>query len=85
MANGLLITGNRQYEHIKSVDFVVENKVLKVDFLTDGHIDIIEMNEYYFTKKVYQGMADLACHFGFDCKIMIDGVDHTLSQGGQHG
>jgi len=73
LPNGLLIIGNRQYGHIKSVGLTVINETLIVNFFTDGHIDIVEMNEYYFTKKVYQGIADLACCFGFNHEILIDG------------
>jgi hypothetical protein len=74
LPKGLAIIGNRQYSHIKSAKLAVENAVLIVDFLTDGKIDIAEMNHYYFTKKVYHGIADLAQCFGLNYDIMIDGA-----------
>ncbi|MCL2353666.1 MAG: HD domain-containing protein [Defluviitaleaceae bacterium] len=78
LPNGLLIAGNRQYGHIKAVDFTIQNQTLKVNFISDGKIDIIEMNEYYFTKKVYQSIADLSLCFGLSYKIMIDGAELYL-------
>jgi hypothetical protein len=37
-------------------------------------IDIDEMNDYYFTKKIYQGIWDLACYFGLQHEVKIDGA-----------
>jgi len=75
LPRGLKLVGNRQYGHIMAVEIAIENEELTIDFLTDGEIDIAEMNEYYFTVKVFQGIADLARHFGLSHKIMFDGVD----------
>jgi len=77
LPSGLNTVGNRQYAHIKSVEIAVKDETLIVDFLTDGNIDISEMNEYYFTDKVYQGIADLAHCFGLKYETMIDGVNYT--------
>jgi len=71
LPKGLTLVGNRQYRHIKSVGITIKNDILTVDFLTDNKINIAEMNEYYFTNKVYQGIADLACHFGLNHEIQI--------------
>ena len=74
LPSGLLIAGNRQYAHIKSIDFIIKDKTLVVDFHTDSQIDVLEMNEYYFTKKVYQGIAELACCFGLSHEIRINKI-----------
>ena len=72
---GLLIVGNRQYGRTKSVEFSIESSALNVNFISNGQIDIAEMNEYYFTKKVFKGIAGLASHFGLGHRIAVDGED----------
>jgi len=75
LPQGRLIVGNRQYAHIRSVDFHIKDGKLIVEFNTDGEMDIDEMNEYYFTKKVFQSVEGLAVSFGLDYEILIDGLE----------
>ena len=72
LPEGLLIVGNRQYAHILSVDFYINKNKLTVDFKTDGQIDIDEMQEYYFTEKVFQSIKSLTSFFDLDYEILIN-------------
>jgi len=71
LPEGLQIPGNRQYAHIKSVDFDIKDNKLTVDFKSDGQIDIDEMKEYYFTEKVFQSIKSLADFLDLDYKILF--------------
>ena len=74
LPQGRLLAGNRQYAHIIFCDFNIKAEKLTVQFQTDGKIDLDEMNEYYFTKKVYRSIKDLAAIFGLNHEILIDGM-----------
>jgi HD superfamily phosphodiesterase len=70
---GLLINGNRQYANLKQVDFYINNRLV-VKFASNGHINIEEINNYYFTKKVMESIQDLANYFNLSHDVFIDGL-----------
>jgi HD superfamily phosphodiesterase len=70
---GLLINGNRQYAHLKPVDFDINDSLI-VKFTSNGKINIEEVNSYYFTKKVMESIQDLANYFNLPHDVFIDGI-----------
>jgi ubiquinone/menaquinone biosynthesis C-methylase UbiE len=72
LPEGLKIRGNRQYANIKSVDFGIKDGKLTVAFNTNGNIDMDEMNNYYYTRKVFKSVQDIADYFGLSHKILFD-------------
>jgi ubiquinone/menaquinone biosynthesis C-methylase UbiE/HD superfamily phosphohydrolase YqeK len=72
LTEGLKIRGNRQYANIKSVDFDIKDKKLTVIFNTNGKIDMDEMNNYYYTRKVFKSVQDIADYFGLKHKVLFD-------------
>jgi len=74
LPHGLMVAGNRQYAHIKGVNFWLGGGTFVVGFNTDGRMDIDEMIVYYFTKKIFRSIESVADCFGFEYEILIDEV-----------
>ena len=72
LPRGLSERGVRQYACIKTVDINIKNDTLIVKFKTNGKIDIPEMNEYYFTAKIFDAVDKLANFFRLKSQIYID-------------
>lgn len=75
---GLKVEGNRQYAHIKDIIIDITDGVLKVNFLTDYQIDMDEINNYYFTKKVFKAIESFAKKFNLDYRILMDNLPWYL-------
>ncbi len=69
---GKKIIGNRQYAHIEDIIININNNCLIVNFITDGNINIKELNEYYFTKKVFNAIKSFSNKVGLTWKILLD-------------
>lgn len=70
---GLTIPGNRQYAHIEDIDILIKDGILTISFLSDNRIDLKELNEYYFTKKVFNAIKSFANKLGLKYKVLLDG------------
>lgn len=53
---GEKVIGNRQYKYVKDIDVKIENKNMLINFLVDNHIDIAELEQYYFTEKIFKAI-----------------------------
>lgn len=69
---GKTIVGNRQYAYINDIKLNIVNKQLEINFLTDEKIDFIELNEFYFTKKVFKAIEAFANKMKLTFKVMLD-------------
>lgn len=69
---GKKIVGNRQYAHIEDIVININNNCLIINFITDGNIDIKEVSEYYFTKKVFNAVKSFANKVNLTWKILLD-------------
>ena len=69
---GKKIVGNRQYVHIEDIIVSTENKCLIVNFITDGNMNMKEVNEYYFTKKVFNAIKSFSSKVGLTWKVLLD-------------
>ena len=70
---GLKIEGNRQYGHIEDIIIKIEDKLLTINFKTDGKINIDEVNNYYFTKKVFNAIDSFSKKLKLEYSVLIDG------------
>lgn len=69
---GKNIIGNRQYTHIEDIIVNIDNGYLIINFITDGEINIKELNEYYFTKKVFRAIESFSKKANLNWKILMD-------------
>lgn len=69
---GRKIEGNRQYSHIEDIILQINKKTLKINFITDGNIDIDELNNYYFTKKVFKAIKSFSDKIDIDYIVYMD-------------
>ncbi|MBQ9023869.1 MAG: HD domain-containing protein [Bacilli bacterium] len=69
---GKKVIGNRQYVHIEDILINIENNCLVVNFITDNNLDLKEVNEYYFTKKVFKAIESFSNKMNLEYKILMD-------------
>lgn len=69
---GKNVIGNRQYSHIEDIDINIKNNNLTINFITDDEIDIDELNEYYFTKKVFKAINSFCKKINLDYKVFMN-------------
>lgn len=77
---GLKVEGNRQYGHIEDITININNNILEVSFISDGNIDIKELNDYYFTKKVFMAIDSFSKKIGLEYSILMDGEIWNLNE-----
>lgn len=70
---GLKIEGNRQYGHIEDILVNIENNLLTINFKTDGKINMNEINNYYFTRKVFKAIESFSKKLELKYSILMDG------------
>lgn len=76
---GKNVIGNRQYAHIEDITINIKDNCLIVNFLTDNNMNIKEVNEYYFTKKIFNAIKSFSNKMNLSYKIMIDNKDWELN------
>lgn len=77
---GKKIKGNRQYQHIEDIIINIENQKMILNFITDGNIDIKEVNEYYFTSKVFKAIEAFSKKMNLKYDILMDNKNWTLDR-----
>ena len=75
---GKKVEGNRQYSHIDDIVININDNTLTINFITDGKINIEEINNYYFTNKVFKAIASFSKKFNLDYRILMDNKSWTL-------
>lgn len=75
---GKKVQGNRQYQHIEDITIHIENKEMILNFITDGNIDIREVNEYYFTSKVFRAIEAFSKKMDLKYCILMDNKTWTF-------
>lgn len=70
---GRKIIGNRQYSHIEDININIQDKVLTINFITDGNMIMKEVNEYYFTSKVFKAIESFSDRLNLKYYILLDG------------
>jgi HD superfamily phosphohydrolase YqeK len=70
---GLLIDNCKEYAHLLSYIVEIEDGKLVVKYTSDGNLNYESMKDYYFTKKLFDTIADLANYFNLGFAVIIDG------------
>lgn len=71
-SEGLLIPGNRQYQYINDINVSIVDGCLNVLFIADEKIDMDEINNYYFTKKVFKAIDAFCRKMNLKYKVSIN-------------
>lgn len=53
---GKTVVGNRQFCNIKDIEVRNENDIFVFNFKSNSHLNIKELSEYYFTKKIFKAI-----------------------------
>ena len=77
---GEQVIGNRQYKHIEDITINVENNTLTVNFKTDGKMDMKEVNEFYFTPKVFKAIEAFSNRLKLKYNILMDDKTWELEE-----
>ena len=78
---GKKVIGNRQYQHINDIKINIENNLFVINFITDGNMDVDEVNSYYFTEKVFKAVAAFSNKLDLDYKILLDDKTWNINKG----
>ena len=69
---GKKVKGNKEYSHVNDIDITIENNNLKINFITDGEVNLKEINEYYFTKKISKGVESFSNKLDLKYILLMD-------------
>ncbi len=74
---GYKVMGMREYQHINKINIIISD-TLKIDFIVDSHARKKEIEEYYFTKKIFKAIKKFAETLNKPYKIMYNGIDWVI-------
>lgn len=69
---GKNIIGNRQFLNIEDIIIYMDNNTLIFNFKTNSKINLTELNNYYFTKKIFKSIESFCNRIGKDYKIKMN-------------
>ena len=69
---GKKIEGNRQYAHIEDIIINIHDNVLTLNFITDGKMIMKEVNNYYFTDKIFKAIETFSKKLNLKYYILMD-------------
>lgn len=69
---GKTIEGNRQYAHIEDIIINIQDDILTINFITDGKMIMKEVNNYYFTNKVFKAIEAFSKKLNLKHCILMD-------------
>ena len=75
---GRTAVGNRQFMHVEDILINIKDNCLYVNFITDNNLDIIELNEYYFTKKIFKSIDSFSKKLNLDYKVLMDSKEWNI-------
>ena len=70
--------GNRQFQHVEDITINIDNNNLTINFITDGNLDVNELNEYYFTTKIFKAIYAFSEKMNLIPFILMDGKEWKL-------
>lgn len=68
---GRQVEGNRQYQYINDIQFEIKNNDFCINFICDDEINLEELNNYYFTKKVFKAIQAFADKLNLSPKVLM--------------
>lgn len=69
---GKQVEGNRQYQYIDDIQFEVANNNFYINFICNEKINIEELNNYCFTKKVFKAIKAFSDKVNLIPKVLIN-------------
>ncbi len=69
---GKQVEGNRQYQYIDDIQFEIEKNNFYINFICDQEINLEELNNYYFTKKVFKAIQSFSNQLNLSPKVLIN-------------
>lgn len=69
---GYHIPGNRQFQYIKEILIDIHNHILEINFICDDKIDKLELEEFYFTKKVFKAIKAFSAKMGVIPEVLFN-------------
>lgn len=69
---GYTIIGMRQLQYIRDVNVKIENFSLVINFICDPELNLKELEEFYFTRKVFKAIYAFADKTKLTPKVMIN-------------
>ncbi len=69
---GKQVEGNRQYQYINDIQFKITNNNFYINFICDEEINLEELNNYYFTKKVFKAIKSFSNKLNLSPKVYIN-------------
>ncbi len=75
---GKKIKGNRQYQHIEDITINIQENVMTINFFTDGKMNMKEVNDYYFTAKVFKAIEAFSNRLNLKYNVLIDNKSWNL-------
>ena len=70
--SGKRLKGNRQYQYIDDIQFEIRNNDFYINFICDKKIDLEELNNYYFTKKVFKAIKSFSNKLNLSPEVSIN-------------
>ena len=64
--------GNRQYQYVNDINVNLDNKKFTVCFECDKNIDLKELEEYYFTKKIFMAIKSFAKRINVSADVYVN-------------
>lgn len=59
--------------YIDDIDIIINQGKLKINFVVDDGIDVEELNDFYFTKKIFKAVRSFGDKFNFEYYITMNG------------
>lgn len=70
--SGLNIPGNRQYKNIEDIHVEIEDRTLKIKFISNSDLDKEELDNFYFMKKVSNSIKSFAKKFDSKHEVYLN-------------
>ena len=70
--NGKNLLGNRQFLHIKDVNVQIKNNSLIVEFISDGNLNLEELEDYYFINKIFNSIKAFSNKMELIPEVFLD-------------
>ena len=72
---GCKVIGNRQYQYIKDISLKIDKNKLEIYFDCDEQINLKEMEEYYFTTKLFKAIKSFSAKMKLQPEVFINNED----------
>lgn len=70
---GKLVEGIRQYGYVEDIQFEISNGIFNINFICDDKINLEELNNYYFTKKIFKAIQAFSVKYSLQPQVCIGG------------